>query len=141
MVRDLLESNPDRDSSSKEPEKSDNASTSKQPEIGSSELSSDSSEEEILIPQTPSSEPMPPHHLNPSPAHVPTLETASAVTKPAHPQEQYGALSIHSSDRNWYDNLHELLRTIKDWVQDFCEKKYNFAKKYLYFCTSYEFES
>ena len=104
MVGKLLESNPDR----KETEKSDNAS---QLEIDFSESSSDSFEEEIPTSKTRSPVPKPPRHLIPSPAHIPTLETASPshITKAAHPQDQYGALSIPSSDPDWYDNnLHEL---------------------------------
>lgn len=95
---------PDRDSSSREPEKSDNTSTSKQPELDFSESFSDSSEEEILIPdniptsRTPSPVPKPPHLL--ISADIPTLETTSPVTKPAH----HGALSIPSCDPDWYDS-------------------------------------
>lgn len=124
---------PDRDSSLKKPEKSDNTSTSKQPEIDFSESFSDSSEEEILIPddiptsRTPSPVPKPPRHLIPSPADIstsqtpcplpkpphflipddiPTLETASPVTRPTQVTRptHHGALSIPSCDPDWYHN-------------------------------------
>ena len=35
----------------------------------------------------------------------------------------------------------DLLRAIKDWVQDFCKKRSKFATQYLSFSTCCEFES
>lgn len=118
MVGEVSDSNPDGDSSSKEPEKSDDATAFKQPEIDSSSSSSDSFEEEFPTSRTPSPVPKPPRHLIPSPARIPTLETASPVANPVHPREQYGALSIPSYDPDWYDNnLYEIQPDAKEMAE------------------------
>ena len=109
----------DKDSTLKEPEKSDDApSTSKVPEKADdkdSDSSSVSSPVEVTTPRTPSPVPKPSCCVVPSSSHIPTLETASPVTKP---REEYGALSFPRCDHDWYDNLCELQYTDAQQMTD-----------------------
>ena len=114
----------DKESSSKEPEKSDDApSTLTAPEKADgnpstskdSDSSSVSSLVEVTTPRTLSPVPKPSRSVVPSSSHIPTLETASPVAKP---REQYGALSFPRCDHDWYDNLCELQYTDAQQMTD-----------------------
>ena len=114
----------DEESSSKEPEKSDDApSTLTAPEKADgnpstskdSDSSSVSSLVEVTTLRTLSPVPKPSRSVVPSSSHIPTLETASPVAKP---REQYGALSFPRCDHDWYDNLCELQYTDAQQMTD-----------------------